>query len=98
MSFDNKDFLNASRMVAFISLGILFSTNYYGGNALFFIDASLLSIIKVLMFAIGMISITIYFYFKSKENEASTETLINGRLYSKQAINSLKGKPYYLIN
>ncbi len=75
------------KITALLFLAILFSTNYYGGNSLFFLGDNALFVLRVFFGTAGVVLLIIYFALKNKEKRELTEH--NGRFYTQEAIQQM---------
>jgi len=86
MNIESKKY--AIKIIALLFLVILFSTNYYGGNSLFFLEDNTLFILRVFLGTAGSVLLIIYFALKNKEKRELTKR--KGRLYTKEAIRQME--------
>ncbi len=83
MKFQYKNRSQVFQILGIFFLAILFSTNYYGGNALYFLTSETQYIIKVVAGAGGAISLFIYLALRNKNKRDLIEK--HGYLYTREA-------------
>ena len=85
MSMDAKN--KIVKFSAIASFTILFSTNYYGGNALFFLGDESLFVARAFFATVGIVLLAIYFILK--QNAASKLIERNDRIYTQDVIEKM---------
>jgi hypothetical protein len=75
------------KITALVFLAMLFSTNYYGGNALFFLGDKTLFALRIFFAASGLVLFIMYLGVKNKEERELTEQ--NGRFYTQEAVQKI---------
>lgn len=86
MNIESKK--HAIKITALLFLAILFSTNYYGGNSLFFLEDKTLFVLRVFLGIAGVVLLIIYLALKNKEKRELTE--LNGRFYTQEAVQQME--------
>lgn len=85
MNIESKKY--AIKIAAVLFLVMLFSTNYYGGNALFFLGDKTLFVLRIFFGVAGLVLLIIYFALKNKEMRELTD--LNGRFYTHEAVKKM---------
>lgn len=80
---DNNSKLQLLKVIAFISLAVLFSTNFWGANLLFFLDKESLKVVQVVAGVTGFLFLMSYFVIKDRDKTSMISR--NGRYYSEEA-------------
>ena len=79
---------NTIKILGLLFLALLFSTNYYGGNALFFLSDDALFMVRVFLGTAGVMLLILYASLCNKQKRDLIE--YNGRFYSSEAINQIE--------
>lgn len=79
---------NTIKIISLFFLVMLFSTNYYGGNSLFFLEDSAQFVLRVIFGSVGILLFIIYLAFKNKEQRELTEH--NGYFYTKDVLRQME--------
>lgn len=83
-----KKYKTITKTTALICLAVLFSTNFFGGNALYMLSEGAQSTVKIIALTIAIISISIYVLLCIKYKSMFYD--IDGILFSKEAFAFLK--------
>jgi len=79
--------MNIIKLLSFFFLALLFSTNYYGGNSLFFLDEHALYIVRIVSGVLGFVLLLVYFSLVIKHERDLIH--INGITITKKTLEKL---------
>ena len=80
--------MEATKLFSLLFLVVFFSTNYYGGNSLFFLSDNAQYLIKTISGILGFGLLFSYFVLKNKAKRELINR--NGVLYTEEALKSMK--------